>query len=174
MSPVLHTERLTLKLVERADQRKVFEGLSHPDIIRYYGVSYETYEATSRQMQFYEDHYKNGTGYLFKLLLNDTFIGVAGVYFINPQHRHAEMGYWLFPEYWKNGYATEAMKKIIAFSFEELHLHRLKADVETENPASSNLLKRLGFEKEGVMQDCEYKNGRYINLEIWALLNPKE
>jgi ribosomal-protein-alanine N-acetyltransferase len=44
--PTLRTERFILRRIGPADKPRVFEGLSHPEVIRYYGVSYGTLEET--------------------------------------------------------------------------------------------------------------------------------
>ena len=50
--PIIKTERLLLRQFEETDLENVFKGLSHPDIIKYYGVSYDSLEATKAQMKF--------------------------------------------------------------------------------------------------------------------------
>ena len=47
--PILKTERLLLRQFVDTDLENVFKGLSHPEIIKYYGVSYQTLEATKAQ-----------------------------------------------------------------------------------------------------------------------------
>ena len=51
--PTLKTENLLLRQFQQSDIENVFLGLSHPDIIKYYGVSYDTIEATQEQMTFF-------------------------------------------------------------------------------------------------------------------------
>lgn len=51
--PIIKTERLLLRQFVASDIENVFKGLSHPDIIKYYGVSFDTLEATKEQMAFF-------------------------------------------------------------------------------------------------------------------------
>jgi ribosomal-protein-alanine N-acetyltransferase len=51
----IKTERLLLRPFVESDIENVFKGLSHPDIIKYYGVSYQTLEAIKGQMKFFAD-----------------------------------------------------------------------------------------------------------------------
>ena len=90
--------------------------------------------------------------------------------FWKKEHRKAETGYWIFPEYWGKGIVTEAMRKVIDYGFNEMNLHRITAEVEDDHPGSIAVLKKLGFIYEGTMKECEIKNGRFINLELYALL----
>ncbi len=40
----------------------IHRGLSHPDVVRYYAVSYPTLEATQEQMDWYASIAHEGTG----------------------------------------------------------------------------------------------------------------
>lgn len=95
---------------------------------------------------------------------------VFGLYHILLEHKNAEIGYWLFPEFQGKGFANEALQLVLHFCKNELKLHRIYADVETDNNASNKLLYRNGFLLEGIKQDCEFKNGKFISLQMWAIL----
>lgn len=168
----MQTERLLLRQFHDGDIENVFRGLSHPDVIRYYGVSFATLEATREQMQWFRDLESQGTGLWWALEDKQTghFYGAAGLYLINPTHRKAETGFWLLPDYWGRGIVPEAMQPIMAYGFDKLQLHRIEAFVETGNANSGRVLRKLGFDYEGCMRDCEIKNGRFISLEIYGLL----
>lgn len=56
--PELETTRFYLKQIVDADQPFIFEGLSHPQVIPFYGVRYYTLKATKVQMDFYENIWK--------------------------------------------------------------------------------------------------------------------
>jgi [ribosomal protein S5]-alanine N-acetyltransferase len=66
---------------------------------------------------------------------------------------------------------TEAIPLICKYGFEKLALHRIEGFVEPENLNSKKALDKLGFKHEGTMRDCEIKNGRFISLDIYAILN---
>ncbi|MFT3979392.1 MAG: GNAT family N-acetyltransferase [Ferruginibacter sp.] len=171
--PVLHTPRLLLRQITDADLPKVFEGLSHPDVIKHYGVSYATEEAAKGQMKWYADMIAKDTGRCWAVCSADNavFYGVITLPFWEKEHRRAEIGYWLLPAYWKQGIITEAAAKVIEHAFTGMNLHRIKAESEDDNAGSIATLKKLGFVYEGTQRECEIKNGRFINLEIYALLN---
>ena len=78
--PQITTGRLLLRQFEENDLESVYKGLSDPDIIKYYGVSYQTLEETKEQMKFFEDLEKEGTGIWWAIcsLDNTTFYGAGG------------------------------------------------------------------------------------------------
>ena len=53
--PTIRRGRLLLRQFADSDLENVYKGLSHPDVIRYYGVSYDSLEATKAQMKFFAD-----------------------------------------------------------------------------------------------------------------------
>ena len=170
--PVLKTKRLLLRQILQEDIHTIFKGLSNPDVIKHFGVFFDTLEATQEQMDWYANMIKNDTGSCWAICSpdNSVFYGVCTLNFWKKEHRKAETGYWIFPEFWRKGIVTEAMGKVIEYGFNEMNLHRIAAEVEDDHPGSIAVLKKLGFIYEGTMKECEIKNGRFINLELYAIL----
>lgn len=176
MFPTLTTERLVLQQIVPVDQAFIFEGLSHPEVIRYYGVSFHSFTDTQVQMEWYQKNWLEGTGIAWKIIDKTTLenVGVITVYLYKPEHSKAEVGFWLLPAYWNKGFALEALQSVIRYWQLEKQLHRLEAFVETGNMASTKLLEKAGFAYEGTMRDCELKNGKYISLLVYALIAKAE
>ena len=61
----------------------------------------------------------------------------------------AEFGYWLTPDAWGRGYATEAGRQVIEIARHALGLRRLHAGHFIDNPASGRVLTKLGFHFTG-------------------------
>ncbi len=59
-----------------------------------------------------------------------------------------DLGFAFLPEFWSQGYATEAARAVMSYSLQELGLSRLVAIVAPGNEPSICLLKRLGFSFE--------------------------
>jgi len=168
--PILKSERLELRQFTDSDLENVFRGLSHPDIIKYYGISFDTLEATKEQMTWFADHEKNGTGIWWAVCdkSDGTFLGAGGLNDLTLKHKKAEIGFWLLPENWGKGYMTEAMPIICNHAFDSIGLHRIEGFVETENNNCKKALDKLEFNLEGTMQDCEFKNGQFISVDIYS------
>lgn len=173
MFPTITTERFILREIADTDHQRVFEGLSHPDVIRYYGVSYHSLDAAREQMDWFADLRKKDLGIWWAIADKkdpSILIGACGFNQWKKEHRCIETGYWLLPEYWSNGVMTECLPTILDYAFKVMGVHRIEAQVETENKSSSRLLSKLGFQYEGTLRDCEIKDGRYVSLECFALL----
>lgn len=57
----------------------------------------------------------------------------------------AELGYWVTPNAWGRGYATEAGRIVVEMARHALPLHRIEASHHLDNPASRRVLEKLGF-----------------------------
>lgn len=180
MSQLIKTENLLLRPINESDIPSILRGLSNPEVIQYYGVSFFSLEEVKVQMDWYARIEREETGRWWAIAdpADEHFYGAIGIHDIHPQHRKAEIGFWLLPAYWGKGYIIEAATRIIKLSFDDLDLHRIYAFVESENHSSKKVLLKLGFVYEGTMKECEIKDGKWIDLEIYALLdkgreNPK-
>ena len=89
---------------------------------------------------------------------------------IEPQHQHAELGYWLGVPYWGRGYATEAAREVLRYGFEDLRLHRIFASHFKHNPASGNALKKLGMRYEGCQREHLRKWDHFVDSEFYGIL----
>ncbi len=167
---MINTERLTIRKITSDDIHHIFSGLSHPEVIKYYGVNFMTLEATQEQMDWYADLEKNKTGQWFAVCSkeNGTFYGAGGYNNRDVNNRKAEIGFWLLPEYWGKGIMGEAMPKIFDYGFEELNLHRIEGFVESSNNKCKKAVAKVGFKYEGTMVDCEVKNRNYISVDVYA------
>ncbi len=143
---ILETERLTLRKPTLADvnaitrlagDRRIAENsrrLPHP-YSQGHAVEFVRGIAASRETVFLieKDHMP---------------IGMAGVDW--REEEAPELGYWLGVDYWGQGLATEAVRAVIDFTFEQFDTGQLRAGARVANPASRNVLEKCGFQWSGV------------------------
>jgi [ribosomal protein S5]-alanine N-acetyltransferase len=170
--PTITSQRLLLRQFVDSDIQNVFQGLSDPEIIKYYGVSYKTLDETKEQMKFFADLEKEGTGIWWAVcsLDNKTFYGAGGLNNLSKEHKKAEIGFWLLTNYWGQGILKEAMPLICEYGFNKLGLHRIEGFVETDNLNCKKAIEKLDFKHEGTMRDCEIKNGKFVSVDIYSKL----
>lgn len=168
----LTTSRTLLRPITSTDVDAVFRGLSHPEVVRYYGVRFDTLEATRGQMAWYDQLVRDGTGCWWAIIRkgDGVFAGAIGFNNIVKHHRRGEIGFWLLPEHQGRGYLHEVLPVVIGFGQEQFDLHRIHAEVETENHRSRTVLEGAGFHHEGTLRECEFKDGVAVSLHVMALL----
>jgi RimJ/RimL family protein N-acetyltransferase len=144
---VLETERLVLRRPTLADvraisylanDRRIAENtrrLPHP-YSQDHAVEFVRGIATDRRE----------TAFLIEN--NHTPIGMVGLDW--REAKVPELGYWLGVEYWGQGFATEAARAAIDFTFEEFEIEQIRSGARVANPSSRNVLEKCGFQWSGV------------------------
>ncbi len=74
--------------------------------------------------------------------------GMIGLDFSNEEG--PEIGYWLGVAHWGKGFATEAVRAVIDYAFEEHAIDELMGGARVTNPASRRVLEKCGFQWTGV------------------------
>jgi len=97
-------------------------------------------------------------------------IGSCGIRRKNENDWEADIGFELAPEYWGQGYATEAVTAVVDFGFRKLLLHRISSWCIAENTASARVLERLGLQLEGRLRENDYFKGRWWDTLVYGLL----
>jgi [ribosomal protein S5]-alanine N-acetyltransferase len=102
----------------------------------------------------------------------EELIGAIGLTLQEDVNRFsAEIGYWLAEPYWGKGIATEALKIFTGYVFQNFKVNRLYALVFEGNDASEKVLIKAGYQKEGTLKKAVYKEGKFLDQYIYAILN---
>ncbi len=80
-----------------------------------------------------------------------------------------EFGYWLGKPYWKQGYATEAARRLVAFAFDDLKAETVWAGWFHDNPRSGNVLAKLGCKPIGFTPRHYLARGMDIGCNVVIL-----
>lgn len=160
-TPILTTDRLILRPFNEADTQDVFECWeSDPDVAKYmFWKSHHDIQKTREWISFELDQVSKNDWYRFAILLKEAkeLIGTGLVYY-EEEVECWEIAYNLGKKYWGKGYATEAMREIIRFASRELPIKEIVGRCARENPASGNVLKKLGFQYEkDIPYECNNK-----------------
>ena len=121
------------------------------------------------EFQRYDNH-----SYMFAIIYSSTnwHIGNIKIGPIHPHYKHADISYFIGEKaLWGKGCATEVIKLISQFGFEDLHLHRIEAGVYDCAIGSQIALEKNGFQREAVFRDSVIFNGQYIDTYRYALVN---
>lgn len=97
---------------------------------------------------------------------------LVGFIDVNPisrvPHQLADIGYFVTNSYRGNGYAKEALRKVIPMVFKDLDLHRLEAVIDLDNKPSIRLAKSSGMYREGIRKHYWFQNGRWEDQLIFV------
>ena len=65
---------------------------------------------------------------------------------------------------------TPVREAFIRHAFENLNLHRVELQVLEDNLCAQHVYEKAGFRLEGLRREAVYKNGRYLNCKLYAVL----
>jgi ribosomal-protein-alanine N-acetyltransferase len=99
---------------------------------------------------------------------------LAGVINVNDIVHHSEqsgrLGYYAFVPWAGTGLMRSGLKLVVAIAFRELGLHRIEANIQSNNVRSIALVEGLGFRHEGTARGYLKIGNRWRDHERWALL----
>ncbi|MEV5981081.1 GNAT family N-acetyltransferase [Streptomyces sp. NPDC052114] len=88
-------------------------------------------------------------------------VGLAGWGDVDLHGGSAELVYWLLPAARGAGVAVEAVRRLTAWAFDDLGLHRLRLCHSVANPASCRVAAKAGYALEGTMR------GALLHADGW-------
>jgi RimJ/RimL family protein N-acetyltransferase len=144
---VLETERLTLRRPTLADV-KAIANLANDRRIAVNTRRLPHPYSQDHAIEFVRALANEPREIVFLIENNHTPIGAVGVDWRQPDA--PELGYWLGFEHWGQGFATEAARAVIDFTFEEFDVEHLISGARVANPSSRNILEKCGFQWSGV------------------------
>lgn len=171
--PTLETERLLLRAFTRADAAEVKRLAGDPAIFATTLSIPHPYRDGMAE-QWIDSHpalIAAGTLFPFAITARDggALVGTTGLT-RNPEHEHAEIGYWIGKPFWHRGFATEAARAVLDWGLRTLPCERYFGRCFVGNPASRRVLEKLGMRYEGCMRKHIRKPGGARDVELFGLL----
>lgn len=98
-------------------------------------------------------------------------IGRVGLRGLDWTWRKVEsLSYWIDPQHWDHGYATEASWFLCRAAFRDLRVRRIASQALVDNTASLAVLRRLGFREEGRERQSVFLGRRSMDMVLFGLL----
>lgn len=172
------SERLAFREFREEDFALYYSVFSNEQVMRYAWI--DRFDCEEELLPLFEEVMKNNMAgekrkaYEFAVFLqsDNSFIGFANIeiHIRNSSGGCGEIGYFILPEYWGSGYATEIVSKLIEVCFTHIKLHRVHARCNANNLKSEKVMKKAGMKKEGELRKVRFKNGRWDDEKHYGLL----
>lgn len=171
----LETDRLILRPFQDSDLKTFVAYRSGPEIARYQGWDAPYSEEQGRTFIDEMKHQRPAVpGWWYQLAIElkscGEMIGDCAFCVLSDSTRQAEIGYSLARAYHGNGYAAEAVSRLLDYLFDDLKLHRVRAVCDVENVPSSRLLERIGMRREAHFVQSTWFKGRWASEYWYAIL----
>jgi ribosomal-protein-alanine N-acetyltransferase len=168
----LESPRLRLRPLESTDAERITEFMGDRAVTRF--LLYFTYPINPEQVRVWLQNVLSlQPEYCAYWAIvdreKDLLIGVTSLT-LDSHNRKGEIGYWLDKAFWGKGLMTEAIWRVIHYGFDDLRLHRLDLTHMVENIASRRVAEKLGFQLEGCWREGHYKDGRFMDVKIYGML----
>lgn len=172
--PLLESARLRLRGLVPADAPAIAALAGEPAIAATTIHIPHPYphEAAARFIESQQELFETGLGVAYGIeeKADGCLCGCVGLG-RDEEHHRAELGYWIGVHRWGRGYATEAARLVIAYGFAHFRLHRITARHFASNPASGRVLEKLGMQREGLLREYYFKEGRgFEDALLYGLL----
>lgn len=170
--PTLHTHRLDLIEIKQEHLGDIFKLFGDSRVTQFYNIVTLNNESEAQKfIDWFKIRFTDKLGIRWGISLkgNSSIIGTVGFNNFTKQHR-ANIGYDLQADFWNAGIATEALKEVIKFGFNQLDINRIEAEVMQGNIISEKLLTKLGFKNEGLLRQWMYWNEKHFDMNMYSLL----
>lgn len=171
--PRLETKRLILRRIAMRDAEDIFAYSRDEEVARHvlWSAQKDVGEAKDYcrfMMKRYRCDQPSSWGIIEKA--TGRLVGTIGYMDYNEDNATVEVGYSLARWLWNGGYMTEALSRVIGYTFENMDINRIEAQHELANPSSGRVMEKCGMKKEGVLRQRLYNKGRYVDVALYAVI----
>lgn len=175
----LETRRLILRDYEESDKTAYFK-LKSDSKTMYYLQDIQLFSQEESDMEFAnvlrDQKSIDRKFYFMHIELKDSHEQIGSVgYTVNantPVGKLVGAGYFIFPQFWNQGYVTEAFQKVIEYAFLQNNVYRISTGCLSENVGSERVMQKCGMIKEAEHVDWEWHDGKMkTRLEYRLLKN---
>ncbi len=168
----LRGKRIYLRPVEKEDIRKVYVWMNDlSGVLQFLSSPYPNF--LEDEEAWYEKIVKNKkTDIVFAIVIAETheMIGVMGLHQIDYINGTAMTGSFIGEEKHRSqGYATEAKKLLLHYTFNYLNLHKVWSHVFSNNPRSMRALEKCGYVLEGILRKHKKRGGTFLDVHTFAV-----
>lgn len=174
----LTTERLVLRPLEPEDASALLDYVVanrrwlepwEPSRLR----SYYTLEAQRNILYQCREDRRSGAGVLFGIFPRAEPVPVIGRISVSGIVRgiwqNGFIGYSIAHDMANRGFMSEALRRVVLYSFADLALHRVQASILPRNRASVRVAEKVGFRYEGLARRYMEINDVWEDHGIYAL-----
>lgn len=161
-----------LRELEKKDIVKINEWRNDPELISNLGAPYRYINVGVDERWF--ENYMNSRNTQVRCAIvneNDDILGLVSL--VDIDYIKQSGTFHIMVGNYKNrgkGAGTFATEEMLKHAFYNLNLHRVELTVLENNFRAINLYEKIGFIKEGTKRECNFKQGRFVNMHIYSIL----
>lgn len=170
----LETDRLILRRFVMEDAEAMFNNWASDDDVSKY-LTWPTHASVEVSRSLLTDWvagYEKPDAYRWAIELKDcgTVIGDISVVRCVEKVKMVSIGYCIGKAWWRQGYVTEALVRVLKFFFEEVKMNRVEAYYDPRNPNSGKVMEKAGLRYEGTNRETSVNNQGICDEVVCAML----
>lgn len=163
------TDLFELRRLRTGDEKSLARHANNRKVARYLQDRFPHPYTEKDALDFINYTQQSEQESVFTIVVNSEAAGAIGLILQEDIYRiSAEMGYWLGEVYWGKGIMSQAVKKVTTHAFENLEMQRVFARVYANNIPSQRVMEKAGFEKEAVLRKAAIKEGKIMDVYLYA------
>lgn len=170
----MKSERIILKELKYDDLDFMYKLASEPLVYFYeedeVPSKEETYKKYSKKISRMEEGQDKYLIFVIHILPEEVPIGEVFIQLNWEEMREWEIGYEIHPDYWGNGYATEAVKLLLNYSFENLKAHKVVGFCNAHNKKSARVMERVGMKRDGLLREGRLWHKEWCDEYVYSIL----
>jgi RimJ/RimL family protein N-acetyltransferase len=165
-------ELTRLRPMEPSDAEDLLRWHRDPDVMRWMSEGYVP--SLAQQRKRLEERPRNAYGdvlFGIEASAEGQLIGMVRLRDAEPETGCAELDIYIGEkEYWRRGYATDAMRTVCRYGFDKMRLHKISLTVVTENHAARHVYQKVGFVEEGRLRQVFRRDDQWYDMFTMGLL----
>lgn len=162
-----------LRELEQKDLDTINKWRNNKELIDLLGAPYRfiNYEVDVRWFEHYMKSRNESIRCAIVDDMNDKILGLISIVSINNLNQSGELHIMIGDcENQGKGIGTFAVKEMINHAFYNLNLHRIELTVLEDNVRAIHLYEKCGFKYEERKRKAKYKNGKFVDMKMYAIL----
>lgn len=172
--PVLHTQRLTLREIVPSDADALCAIHDPSERMKLFGADPLPDRAAAEKLVSVFASWRElpnpGIRWGIDITGQPGLVGTCGLFMWHRAYKRCTIGYELSSSVEGRGYMHEALCAVIEWGWREMDLNRIEAGVHPDNAGSLKVLRRLGFQQEGLARQLGFWRGAFHDMFQLALL----
>lgn len=172
----LESQRLLLRKGTIDDANQIFNNYGKDSIVSKYVVwnRHESVKDAEKLMRKWRESYENKDSYKWLVVEKETdkVIGSLTAVRVNNDNKTIEVGFCFGSKWWNKGFATECLKRVIKFFFEEVGVETVYANHLSDNLASGRVMQKAGMKHDGTLRNrmIDKNTNTPMNLEAYSII----
>lgn len=165
MTWLIETPRLGLRDITQDDLDLVWRLAQTPEVVRHMDyIAFKTKEAAAEWIENCVTYHQAvpRESYNLVIIQKNTGMPLGWIGIGEPDEPNKgdmDFGYALLPEHWRQGYATEALEALLAYTFAHHPIACIYGECDIQNKGSIRVMQKVGMQESHRYQDVDAVTG---------------